>query len=158
MGGLEVCLYPFITTALEGGEGLASRPGHCLPPGKTRYPLHRRLGRPQGRSGQVRKISPPTGIRSPDRAARSPVAIPTTLPGLQLANRAHSFSDLQNSFVLLCYCSGNVGLYIKCYCVSLHDRIRSQIQLLRTTHIRGYLLQTRKKKTERSDEVDANSD
>jgi len=30
----------------------------ALPPGKTRYPLYRRLGRPQGRSGQVRKISP----------------------------------------------------------------------------------------------------
>ena len=31
----------------------------ALPPGKTRYPLHRRLGGPQGGSGQVRKISPP---------------------------------------------------------------------------------------------------
>ena len=30
-----------------------------LPPGKTPYPLYRRLGGPQGRSGQVRKISPP---------------------------------------------------------------------------------------------------
>ena len=28
-------------------------------PGKTQYPLYRRLGGPQGRSGQVRKISPP---------------------------------------------------------------------------------------------------
>jgi hypothetical protein len=32
-----------------------------LPPGKTRYPLHRRGGGPQGRSGQVRKISPLPG-------------------------------------------------------------------------------------------------
>jgi hypothetical protein len=38
----------------------------ALPSGKTRYPLYRTLGGPQGRSGQVRKISPPTGIRSPD--------------------------------------------------------------------------------------------
>ena len=30
-----------------------------LPPGKTRYPLYRRLGGPQDRSGRVRKISPP---------------------------------------------------------------------------------------------------
>jgi hypothetical protein len=43
----------------------------ALPPGMTRYPLYRKLGGPQGRSGQVRKISPPTGIRSPDRPARS---------------------------------------------------------------------------------------
>ena len=47
-----------MTTALEGGEGSASRPGRSLPPGKSRYPLYRRLGGPQGRSGQVRKISP----------------------------------------------------------------------------------------------------
>ena len=51
-----------MTTALEGGEGSASRPGRSLPPGKTRYPLYRRLGGPQGRCGQVRKISPPPGF------------------------------------------------------------------------------------------------
>jgi hypothetical protein len=34
----------------------------ALPPGKTRYPLYRRLGGPQGRSGRVRKISPPKGF------------------------------------------------------------------------------------------------
>jgi hypothetical protein len=38
---------------------------------KILYPLYKRLYGPQGRSGQVRKISPPTGIRSPDRPARS---------------------------------------------------------------------------------------
>jgi uncharacterized integral membrane protein len=32
----------------------------ALPPGKTRYTLYWRLGRPQGRSGLVRKISPLT--------------------------------------------------------------------------------------------------
>ena len=48
-----------MTTALEGGEGSVSRPGRSSPPGKTWYPLYRRLGGPQGRSGQVRKISPP---------------------------------------------------------------------------------------------------
>jgi hypothetical protein len=52
----------FLTSALEGGEGSASRPGRTLPPGKTQYPLYRRLGGPQGRSGQVRKISPPPGF------------------------------------------------------------------------------------------------
>jgi hypothetical protein len=34
----------------------------ALPPGKTRYPLYRRLGRPQGRAGRVGKISPPPGF------------------------------------------------------------------------------------------------
>ena len=34
----------------------------ALPPGKTRYPLYRRLSGLQGRSGRVRKISPQTGF------------------------------------------------------------------------------------------------
>ena len=33
------------------GEGSASRPGRILPLRKTRYPLYRRLGGPQGWSG-----------------------------------------------------------------------------------------------------------
>jgi hypothetical protein len=40
----------------------ASRPGRTLHPGKTRYPLYRRLVGPQGRSRHVRKISPPPGF------------------------------------------------------------------------------------------------
>jgi hypothetical protein len=51
-----------LTSPLEGCEGSASRPGRTLPPGKTRYPFYRRLGGPQGRSGQVRKISPSPGF------------------------------------------------------------------------------------------------
>ena len=55
---------------LEGDELSAAHPGRTLPPGKTRYPLYRRLGGPQGRSGRA-KILASTGIRSPDRPARS---------------------------------------------------------------------------------------
>jgi hypothetical protein len=43
------------------GWGSASRPGRNLPPGKTHYPLYRRLGGPLGRSGRARKISLPPG-------------------------------------------------------------------------------------------------
>jgi hypothetical protein len=42
-----------------------------LSPGKNQYPLYKRLGGPQSQSGRVRKILPPTGIRFPDRPARS---------------------------------------------------------------------------------------
>ena len=49
----------FLDHGTRRGEWSASRPGRYLPPGKTRYPLYRRLGGRQGRSGQVRKISPP---------------------------------------------------------------------------------------------------
>jgi hypothetical protein len=34
----------------------------ALPPGKTRYPLYKRLDGPQARSGRVRKISPQPGF------------------------------------------------------------------------------------------------
>jgi hypothetical protein len=43
----------------------------ALSPKKTRYPLYRRQGGPQGRSERVLKISPPTGIRSLNRPART---------------------------------------------------------------------------------------
>ena len=52
----------FLTSALEGGDGSALRPGRSLPPGKNRYPLYRRMSGPQNRSGQVLKISPPPGF------------------------------------------------------------------------------------------------
>jgi len=48
----------------RGGERSASHPGRFLPPGKTRYPLYRRLGGPHCRSGQARKISPQPGFDS----------------------------------------------------------------------------------------------
>ena len=53
----------------------------ALPPGKTWYPLYRRLGGHQGLSGRVRKISPPTGIRSPDRPGRSETLYRLSYPG-----------------------------------------------------------------------------
>ena len=43
----------------------------ALPLGKNQYPLYRRLARPQGRSGRVRKISTPRGF---DRRNVQPVA------------------------------------------------------------------------------------
>jgi hypothetical protein len=75
IGGVEVQLYPFMTMALEGGEGSVSHPGRSLPLGKNRYPLYRRWGGPQGRSGQVWKSSPPPGF---DPRTVQPVASPYT--------------------------------------------------------------------------------
>jgi hypothetical protein len=44
--------YSFLTSALDGCEWSASRPGRALPAGKNlRYPLDRRLGGPQSWSG-----------------------------------------------------------------------------------------------------------
>jgi len=47
------------------------KPRPLFTPGKTRYPSYRMLGGPQGRSGQVRKISPPPGF---DPRTAQPVA------------------------------------------------------------------------------------
>ena len=69
----------FQTSAPEGGEGSVSRPGSTLPPGKTRYPLYRRLGGPQGRSGLVQKISPHRDL-IPGQSSPQAVAAPTMLP------------------------------------------------------------------------------
>jgi hypothetical protein len=49
-----------LTSSLDGGVWSTPRPGRFTPGKETRYPLYRRLGRPQGRSGRVRKISPQT--------------------------------------------------------------------------------------------------
>jgi hypothetical protein len=44
--------YSFLTSALNGGEWSASRPGRALAPGKDpRYPLDKRLVGPQSGSG-----------------------------------------------------------------------------------------------------------
>ena len=43
-------------------RGQRHAPAALYPPGKTRYPLYRRLGGSQGRSGRVRKISPTPGF------------------------------------------------------------------------------------------------
>ena len=84
------------------GEGSASRPGSSLPQGKTRYPLYRRLGGPQGRSGQVRKISPPTGIRSPDRPARSQSLYRLSYPAHALTKVRLKTSGWRSSVTKIC--------------------------------------------------------
>ena len=50
-----------LTSAVGGGGWSTPRPSRSTP-GKTQYPLYRRLGGPQGRSGWVWKISPSTGF------------------------------------------------------------------------------------------------
>ena len=51
-----------LTSALNESGWLTPRPGRFTPGKETRYPLYRRLGGPQGRSGRVRNISSPIGF------------------------------------------------------------------------------------------------
>ena len=70
IGGVEVQLYSFMTTALEG-EGSASRPGRSLPPGKDPVPIVQEAGWAPGSVWTSAENLDPTGIRSPDGQARS---------------------------------------------------------------------------------------
>ena len=61
----------------------------------TRYPLHRRLGGPQGRSGRVRKISPAPGF---DSRTVQPVASRYTdwaVPVTSLKHKHKKYSDAE---------------------------------------------------------------
>jgi hypothetical protein len=118
-----------MTTALEGGEGSASRPGRSLPPEKTRYPSYRRLGGPQGRSGQVRKISPPPGF---DPRTVQPVALPGPLKNEDLhliwRNGLNVLVPLFRSVSL--YMKGHLNV-LDFYCAVLHYAFRNaQLDLM----------------------------
>jgi hypothetical protein len=107
-----------MTTALDGGEGSASRPGRSLPPGKTRYSLYRRMGGPQGWSGQVRKISPPTGIRSPDRPARRQSLYRLSYPAHKIGRASTKINEdrknFQSAVPIICTCPRTTPL-IDCF-------------------------------------------
>jgi hypothetical protein len=74
--------------ALEGGEWSATRPGRTLPPGKTRYPLYRSLGGPPELVWTGAENLAPTGVRSPDRPARSQSLYRLSQPGPQKFKRS----------------------------------------------------------------------
>ena len=67
-----------------GGQGHAPA---ALPPGKIPYPLYRKLGGPQSRSGRVRNISPPPGI---DPRTVQPVASRYTDWAIAAPDKAHT--------------------------------------------------------------------
>ena len=60
-----------MTTALEGGEGSASRPGRSLLPGKDPLPIVQEAGWAPGPVWTGAENLDPTGIRSPDCPACS---------------------------------------------------------------------------------------
>jgi len=88
-----------LISALDMGKWTTRRPG-CFNVGKgARYPLCRRLGGPQGRSGQVRKISPPPGI---DPQTIHPVA-KTMLYRATKKNQYEQFNYNNNNYYYYYY-------------------------------------------------------
>jgi hypothetical protein len=62
-----------LTSVLDGGKWSTPRPACFIPGKETRYPVYRRLGGPEGRSGRVRKILPRPGL---DPRSVQPLASP----------------------------------------------------------------------------------
>jgi hypothetical protein len=87
-------MLPFLTAALAGGEWSASRPCRLTPGGNSpQYPLDRRLGGPQSRSGcykEEKNILPLLGIelRILCRPPHSLNTKPTALSFPELADLA----------------------------------------------------------------------
>jgi hypothetical protein len=50
---------PFLDRGIRSGEWSTARPNRTLTSGKTRYPLYRRLGGPQGQSGRAENLALP---------------------------------------------------------------------------------------------------
>jgi len=99
-----------MTAALEAGEWSAARNGRTLPPGKTRYPLYRRLGGPQSRSGRAENLIPP-GIRSRNVQPSTSVAIPTEL----LCSYIYIVCVCVYIYICVCVCVCVKGKHIYIY-------------------------------------------
>jgi hypothetical protein len=57
---VNICIaLPFLDRGIRRGWVVKARPNRTLPPGKTRYPLYRRLGGPQGQSGRAENLAQP---------------------------------------------------------------------------------------------------
>ena len=78
------------------GVGSQRHAPAALPPEKTQYPLYKRLGRPQGRSGRVRKISHTPRL---DPRTVQPVACRYT----DCAIPAHVVKEVKNASTLHIY-------------------------------------------------------
>lgn len=81
--GVEVKFHAVLTLALDQGERSASRTNRfTLQEKRPRYPLNRRLAVPHSRFGRFGEQTSvvPCGNGTPDRRARSLVAVRSTRP------------------------------------------------------------------------------
>ena len=99
----------YSTSAFQTRVGVSPTPRPPLPPGKTRYPLYRRLRGPQGRPGRE-VILVPTGIRSPDRSARSQSLYRLSYRPIEMV--VFLFNYVIYISLLLCLC-----IVIVCLCI-----------------------------------------
>jgi hypothetical protein len=112
LGELRYSSTYSLTSALS-----ASHPGRITPQGKSsRYPLDRRLGGPQsrsGRGGEEKNSQPPLGIehQNPHRPDRSLAAISTELSRLLWVYKKvkFPFSFTEHQAMKACWGSGGIA-------------------------------------------------
>ena len=110
-----------MTMALEGGEWSAARPGRTLPPGKTGYPFHSRLGGPHGRSGRAENLVP-TGIRS-----RTVQPVAQSLYRLSYPTHTDTITTKYKIIILLTSGSSNAAsLFDRCVVCTYLEKCRIQ--------------------------------
>jgi hypothetical protein len=89
-------------------------PTSALYPGKEiRYPFYRRLGGPQGRSGRVRKISPPTGAPQTVQPVESPYT-DYAIPAHHTRNIIITFGDGTRFHRIMCNCCKTPTSKVQC--------------------------------------------
>jgi hypothetical protein len=81
------------------GVGCQCHAPAALPPGKIRYPLYRRLGEPQSRSGRVRKRSPSPALDprtfQPEASRYTDCANPAHIPIIGTRRMSAVFSWME---------------------------------------------------------------
>ena len=116
------------------------------------YNMYRRLGGPQGRSERMRKASPATGIRSPDRPARSESLYRLSYPGqFTKFKRNNYFLTSKSDFIFplsfhkqACHILTNaLNAQEKLECVSLTGYMTDSVHTCKTNSILSSFLFSR---------------
>jgi len=124
LGWIGLKLYFFLESSLiDVGGGDQPHVPAASNPEKTRYPLYRRLGGPQGRSVRAENLVP-TGIQSRTFQPGSSVAIPTELPGPHTRKGQRNLLGLFQTFcfsslVLFCFCLFPLPLNFSVYFIPI---------------------------------------
>ena len=102
-----------MTAALEAGEWQQHTPAALYLPGKTRYPIYRRLGGSEGRYGRAENLVP-TGIRS---RTLQPVAHSLYRLSYPAYTNTHTHTH-KHIYICVCVCV--------CVCVNFEDPVAAR--------------------------------
>jgi hypothetical protein len=108
-GVLKVQLFSCFTLGAKWDWVVNATHPLLYPRERAPYALYRKQGRPQGRSGQMRKMSPLSGIRSTDHPARSEPLGRLGYPGPIMCNAYCFFTT-----TTVTRTRHNVTLHVRC--------------------------------------------